>query len=148
MVLIAQGNLRQGIRLYENVIEVFLENKSLYRYAAGNQLMGMVYSKFTQAKGERKDFSFIAKNFGFLMKTLPFAHKKAEEHLNIAIKTAGEIGAKSVLGQSYLELGKLYQVKGRTEKARKCIANAIEVFEHCEAETFLNQAQAALASLN
>jgi len=148
MVLIAQGNLKQGISLYENVVQVFLENKSLYRYAAANHLMGMVYSKFIRAKGEKKDFSFIAKNFGFLIKTLPFAHKKAEEHLNIAIKTAGDIGAKSVLGQSYLELGKLYQVKGKTEKARKCIANAIEIFEQCEAETFLKHTQAALASLN
>jgi tetratricopeptide (TPR) repeat protein len=110
--------------------------------------MGMVYSKFTQAIGEKKDFSFIAKNFGFLIKTLPFAHKKAEEHLNIAIKTAGEIGAKSLLGQSYLELGKLHKAKKKAEKARKCIANAIEVFEHCEAEPFLKQAQDALASLN
>ena len=148
MVLIAQGNLKQGVSLYENVVQVFLENKSLYRYAAANHLMGMVYSKFTQAMGEKKDFSFIAKNFGFLIKTLPFAHKKAEEHLNIAIKTAGEIGAKSVLGQSYLELGKLHKAKGKTDKARKCIADAIEIFEHCEAETFLKQAQDALASLN
>jgi tetratricopeptide (TPR) repeat protein len=78
---------------------------------------------------------------------LPFALKKAEEHFTIAIKTAGEIGAKSYLGQAYLELGQLHKAKGKTEKARECITHAIEAFEKCEADVFLKQAREALASL-
>ena len=147
MVLIAQGDLKQGMSLYENAMRLFLESKSLYRYAAGNYFMGMVYSKIAQGGGEKKDFSFLVKNIGFLIKTLPFAHKKAEEHLSIAIKTAGEIGAKSVLGQAYLELGQLHKAKGKTEKARECISNAIDAFEKCEADVFLKQAREALAAL-
>jgi len=75
---------------------------------------------------------------------LPFALKKAEEHFTIAIKTAGEIGAKSYLGQAYLELGQLYKAKGKTEKARECISHAINAFEKCEADVFLKQAREAL----
>ena len=116
MVLTAQGDLKKGMSLYENTMRVFLERKSLYFYTAGNYFMGVVYSKIAQGGGGKKDFSFLAKNIGFLLKTLPFAHKKAVEHLSIAIKTAGEIGAKSVLGQAYLELGKLHKAKGKTEK--------------------------------
>jgi tetratricopeptide (TPR) repeat protein len=78
---------------------------------------------------------------------LPFAHKKAAEHLNIAIKTAGEIGAKSILGQAYLELGQLHHTKGKAEKARECINHAIDAFEKCEADVFLKQAREALAAL-
>jgi predicted ATPase len=147
MVLIAQGDLKQGISLYENVMRVLFENKSLWRYAAGNHLMGMVYSKIAQGGGGRKDFSFLMKNIVFLIKTLPFAHKKADEHFTIAIKTAGEIGAKSYLGQAYLGLGKLHKAKGKTEKARECIIHAIEAFEKCEADVFLKQAKEALAAL-
>ncbi len=147
IVLIAKGDLKHGIGLYENAMRVWLERKSLYRYAAGSCLMGMVYSKISRGDGEKKGFSFLAKNIGFLMRTYPFAHKKAEENLNIAIETAGEIGAKSVLGQAYLELGRLHKARGRTEKARECITNAIEAFEECDADVFLNQAQEALASM-
>jgi predicted ATPase/class 3 adenylate cyclase len=147
IVLIAQGDLKQGISLYENVMRVFFENKSLWRFAYGNYSMGRVYSKIAQGGGEKKDFSFLMKNIGFLIKTLPFAHKKAEEHFNIAIKTAGEIGAKSVLGQAYLELGKLHKAKGKTDKARECISHAIDAFEKCEADVFLKQAREALAVL-
>jgi predicted ATPase len=146
MILISQGDLKQGMSLYENVIRVWLENKSLWRYATGNHLMGMVYSKIAQGGGEKKDFSFLMKNVGFLIKTVPFAHKKAEEYFNIAIKTAGEIGAKSYLGQAYLELGQLHKAKGKTEKARECINHAIDAFEKCEADVFLKQAREALAS--
>ena len=146
MILISQGDLKQGISLYENENRAFLENKSLYRFAMGSYFFGRVYSKIAQGGGEKKDFSFFAKNIGFLIKTVPFAHKKAEEHLNIAIKTAGEIGAKSILGQAYLELGQLHHTKGKAEKARECINHAIDAFEKCEADVFLKQAREALAS--
>jgi len=144
MVLISQGDLKQGMSLYENAMQTIFESKSLYRYAVGNQLMGRVYSKIAQGGGEKKDFSFLMKNIVFLIKTVPFANKKAEQHLNIAIKTAREIGAKSVLGQAYLEMGLLHKAKGKTEKARECISNAIEAFEKCEADVFLKQAREAL----
>jgi len=147
MVLISQGDLKQGMSVYENAMQTIFESKSLYRYAVGNQLMGKVYSKIAQGGGVKKDLSFYIKNIGFLIKTVPFAHKKAEDHLNIAIKTAGEIGAKSVLGQAYLELSQLYRAKGKTEKARECISHAIEAFEKCEADVFLKQAKEALAAL-
>ena len=109
--------------------------------------MGTVYSKISRGGGEKKGFSYLVKNIGFLIRTYPFAHKKAEQKLNIAIKTAGEIGAKSTLGQAYLELGRLREAKGRKEEARECLINAIGAFEKCEADVFLKQAQEALASM-
>jgi predicted ATPase/class 3 adenylate cyclase len=147
MALIAQGDLKQGMDLYENGMRILLKSKSMFRYAAGHYLMGRVYSKMALGGGEKKDFSFLLKNIGFLLKTLPFAYKKAEDHFNTAIKTAGEIGSKNYLGLAYLELGKLYKAKGRTEKARECICNAIDAFEKCEADVYLKQAREALAAL-
>jgi tetratricopeptide (TPR) repeat protein len=147
LALIAQGDLKEGVALYENAMRTLFESKSLFRYATGNYLMGRVYSKIAQGGGEKKDFSFLIKNIGFLIKTVPFALKKAEEHFNEAIKVAKEIGAKSTLGQAYLELGRLYEAKGKTDKARECISNAIEAFEKCEADVFLKQAREALAAL-
>ena len=147
MVLIAQGDLKQGLSLYENVMRVWFENKSLYRYAAGKYLMGRIYSKIAQGVAGRKDFFLLMKNIVFLIKTLPFARKKAEEYFTMAIKMTGEIGAKSYLGQAYLELGKLHKAKGKVEKARECISNAVEAFEQCEADVFLKQAKEVMATL-
>ncbi len=146
-VLISEGDLKRGMSLYKNAMRVFHERKNLYRYAVGNHLMAMVYSRIAQGGEGKKDISFYMKNIGFLIKTVPFAYKKAEGHFNIAIKTAKEIGARSHLGRAYLELGKLHKAKGKKEKARECISNAIDSFEKCGADVFLKQAREALAAL-
>jgi tetratricopeptide (TPR) repeat protein len=90
------------------------------------------------------DISIILKNVGILLKHAPFAAKKAETHYNRAIEAAKAVGAKSTLGQAYLDLGLLHRAKNRSDKARNCINNAIDLFEQCGAEVFLKQAKEAL----
>ena len=75
------------------------------------------------------------------------ASRKAEEHFNRAIEVAKEIGAKGTMGIAYLDFGLLYKMKGKTEQAKKCLSEAIQIFEQTEAEGFLKQAKEALASL-
>ena len=87
----------------------------------------------------------MAKNIGFLIKSVPFASKKAEEHFNRAIEVAKEIGAKGTTGMAYLDLGLLYMKKGKTGQARKCLSDAIRIFGETEAEGFLKQAKETLA---
>ena len=94
-----------------------------------------------------KDFEVIFKNLGFLIKTIPFAAKKAERHFQTAIQTAEEIGAKGLLGQSYLGLGLLCKNKKKNDEARHYISNAIKIFEECEAYALLEQAREELESL-
>jgi tetratricopeptide (TPR) repeat protein len=60
---------------------------------------------------------------------------------------AKEIGAKGTMGMAYFDLGVLYRMKGKTEQAKKCISEALQIFEECEAEGFLKQAKEALASV-
>jgi tetratricopeptide (TPR) repeat protein len=89
----------------------------------------------------------ILKNIGFLLKNAPFAAKKAEEHIKNSINIAKEIGAIGVLGQAYLSLGRLHNLKKRTDPAKECISKAIEFFEQCEAEVYLKQANEVFESL-
>jgi tetratricopeptide (TPR) repeat protein len=91
--------------------------------------------------------SLIAKNLGFFIRNLPFAAKKAEAHLNQAIALNREMGANYLLGQACLDLGILHKAKKRRSKARECFSEAIALFEHCEADAFLQQAKEGLASL-
>jgi len=48
---------------------------------------------------------------------------------------------------AYLDLGLLHKAKGEKDKAREYITTAIQLFEQCEAEVFLQQAKEALESL-
>ncbi len=146
VVTIVKGNLRKGIELMEDVREALLKNDSKYRIIHSYYLLGRVYLKLSQGGG-KVDLSFIGKNIGFLIRNVPFASKRAEEHFQKAIETAKEIGAKGMLGQCYLDLGQLYKVKKKNDQAKKYITDAIQLFEECEADVFLKQAREALAAL-
>ena len=75
------------------------------------------------------------------------SRKKAENHFRKALDLAQEIGAKGFLAQATLELGLLHKIKGKTDEARKCISDAVRLFEVCEADVFLKLAREALAAL-
>jgi class 3 adenylate cyclase/tetratricopeptide (TPR) repeat protein len=147
IVTITKGDVARGINIVESLIQQDSENGSRWRYAVANHMLGRVYSQIAQGGGGEKNFSFLLKNIGFLIKTVPFAARKAEGYLHTAIETAKEIGAKSVLGQAYFDLGKLHKAKGRLAEARTCISQAVQSFEECEADVYLKQAREVLASL-
>jgi tetratricopeptide (TPR) repeat protein len=146
-VLIARGNLSRGIKNLHRLQADFSENGQKYFFAVGESILGNIYIQMIKSKTP-KDFKVIAKNIGFLMKTVPLAAKKAERHYRAAIETANEIGAKGVLGQSYLGLGHLCKIKKRNDEATQYISNAIDIFEECGAYAFLEQARQALESLS
>ena len=147
IVMITKGSMHQGIGIIENIVAMVLKSGGRYRYAAMNYQLGKIYLQIVQGGGGKKDFSFLAKNISFLIKTVPFAHQKAEKHFNIAMNIAKDIGAKGVLAQAYFDMGLLHKAKGRSDEARKYITDAIQLFEECEADVFLKQAREALAAL-
>ena len=146
MVSIAKGNLSQGVKIAEDTQRVFLENENRYRYATTEYFLGRVYSQIVQGAGPKR-LSILAKNVGFIIKNIPFAGKKAEDHFKRAIEVAEEIGAQGVLGQAYLDLGLLHRAKGRTEQAKKCVSEALQLFEESEAQVYMKRAEEALVSL-
>ena len=91
--------------------------------------------------------SFVLRNIGFLLTDGLCASRKAENHLNEAIKHAQEIGAVGMLGQANLELGLLYRATRRLKQARGCILRSIELFEACGTSGYLDAAQRALKDL-
>jgi len=146
VLLIARGQMSQGLKLLEEGQRDCLENQWRPIYARSEYVLGKVYSQIVEGSGPIR-LSTMAKNIGFLIQNVPFASKRAEEHFNRAIEVAKEIGAKGTMGMAYLDLGLLHKAKGRTDQARRCLCAAIQIFEQCEAEGFLKQAKEALASL-
>ena len=144
--LAATGDLDRGLELLRQVEEIYLKINARNVYTNLQLFYGILYLKIIEDGGP-KSFSFMVKNIRSLVKLVPGAARKAEEHFNKAIEVAGEIGARVLLAQAHLGLGLLHKAKGRTEKARESISRAIEIFDEIEAGGFLKQASEALAAL-
>jgi class 3 adenylate cyclase/tetratricopeptide (TPR) repeat protein len=144
--LTATGDLDRGLELVGRAEEIYLKTNRRCLYASMQISYGQLYLKIVEGEGP-KSFSFMVKNIRSLVKLVPGAAGKAEEHFIKAIEVAGEIDARVLLAQAHLGLGLLHRAKGRTEKAKESISLSIEIFGEIGAGAFLKQAQEALAIL-
>ena len=142
-----RGNLSGGIKNLRRLQTYFSENGQKWSAVTAEYILGNIYFQLIHNEAPT-DLKMIIKNIGFLIKTLPFAAKKSEQHYLAAIQSAKEINAKGILGQSCLDLGLLYKIKKRNDEARKFISDAVKIFEECGAYAFLKQARQALESIS
>jgi tetratricopeptide (TPR) repeat protein len=144
-ILMAKGHMKKGAELLEKARKALIKNQRRVWYALSEHFLGEVNLQI--ATGPKPALSVMAKNVGFLVKSVPFATKKAEAHFNKAIELLKEIGANGFLGHTYLSLGLLYKSSKRTDRAKQCILEAIDIFRDYGAETNLKKANEVLDSL-
>ena len=138
--------MSQGLKMVEEVYNLYREINWGWGITLSEYVLGKLY--FQIAYGEKpSNVSIVIKNVGFLTKNVPFASKKAEAYFKKAIENGKRVGAKYFLGQSYLELGQFYRIKKRSDQARDCFTEAVNLFEQIEAETNLKKAREALEDL-
>ena len=145
-VWIAKGQMGLGLKRLKEGKQELLTGGNMLNYLQCEYILGRVFSQIAMGS-EPISLSTVFKNIGFLVKNVPFASKKAEVHLKKVIEVAEEMGAKTILGGAYLDLGLLYKAKKRTDKAKQCISEAVQLFEQCEADVYLKQANVTLESL-
>ena len=146
LIWLAKGSMGKGMNMLLDARQCCLKNEWKGTYAVSEYVLGKAYMGIALGEGE-VSLSTMLKNIGFLLKTIPFAARRAESHFTRAVEAAREIGSKGTLAKAHLNLGNLHKAKGRTEQARKHVAEAIQLFEECENEIFLKQAREAFASL-
>jgi class 3 adenylate cyclase/tetratricopeptide (TPR) repeat protein len=146
VVYFLKGQISRGLEMLEEAISESLEKGRKSVYAQLEHTLGKVYLELAK-RTEPISFSLMAKDIGFLLQNVASASKNAENHLNKAIEVSKGIGARGVLGQAYLDLGRLHKATGRKARASECFNEAIQLFEQCEAEIYLKQAKAALSAL-
>jgi len=147
LTYIANGQMSQGLKMVEKARDAHQKNKRRGRLAMPEYVLGKIYLQIVEGEN-LPSFSILARNIGFMVKNVPAAGKKAEEHFKRTIEIAKEVGAKGWMAASYMDLGLLHKAKKRTDQAKECISKAIELFEKCEAEIYMQQAKRALASLD
>ncbi|MBW2450525.1 MAG: hypothetical protein JRE92_08885, partial [Deltaproteobacteria bacterium] len=144
---IIQGKMSVGMEKLKEGISLSKKNGRKSVCAFLEHVLGYVYLQIVSGEGP-KSLSIMAKNIGFIIKNVPAAAKKSEAHLRRAIELAKEIDANGVLGETYLDLGRLHKIKNKTEQARDCLSRAIKIFEQNKAELLLKQAKHVLESLS
>jgi tetratricopeptide (TPR) repeat protein len=146
LIQIVKGQMSHGMKLLKKGQQACVEGHMVCEHCLSEHLLGNVYLQMVQ-KAEPISIAKAAKNIGFLLGNIPVAAQKAEEHLNKAAETAKKIGAKSISGPAYLDLGYLHKAKKRNDKAKECFSEAIQIFKECEMDGFLKQAKEAMESL-
>jgi tetratricopeptide (TPR) repeat protein len=144
---IAAGQMDAGLNLLKAGRQALLEGEAMTAYCLCEYIMGKVYLQMT-AKTEPLSFLTLVRNIGFIVKNVPFAAQKAEKHFEKAIELSQKIGAKSISGPAYLDMGLLYHCQKKDERARESITKAVKIFKECEAEVYLKQARKELKSLS
>jgi class 3 adenylate cyclase/tetratricopeptide (TPR) repeat protein len=145
-VLLLKGEMKSGLKMLEDAQRLFIKNERKFSYIMSEYVLGTFYLQIVLGN-DALGLSVKIKNVAFLVKHVPFSSQKAEAHFSRAIETAKEVGAKGLLAQSYHGLGLLHTAKKRTDPAKEYLSKAIELFEQCEAEVYLQQAREALAAL-
>jgi class 3 adenylate cyclase/tetratricopeptide (TPR) repeat protein len=143
----AQGDLREGFGLIERSSQEFLNSRRNILYCLSEYILGGLYLQILQRSSGGRGLSFYLRNLGFLVKNAPYAGKKAEKHLTKAVELAELTNAQGFLGQPLMQLGLLFKLKGKTEKSRQCLADAIRVFTDCGLEAYAQRAGELLESL-
>jgi tetratricopeptide (TPR) repeat protein len=132
--------------MIEGVKQLWLQNGCKWRYSNAEYILGTVFLKMVD-RSTSITFPLLQRNVRFLIRYLPFARKRAEQHFLKAIEVAEEIGAMGMLGHAYYHLGLLHKLKGDEQKARDTITKAIYYLEKCQAETYLGKAKEVLVAL-
>ena len=135
-----------GLKRLKEGKQELLTSGNMINYLECEYILGNVFSQIAEG-AEPIKLSKIAKNIGFIAKNVPFASKKAEGHFKKVIEVAEEMGAKIIMGGACLDLGLLYKAKKRKAQANKFISEAVKLFEQCEADVYLKQANEVLESL-
>jgi class 3 adenylate cyclase len=144
VITIRNGNPSSGLKILDKAQEEHLKNERKYVYATAEVIIGEIYLQIVKGVSLRLS---MAKNIGFLIKNVPSARRKAEVHLNKALRVSEEIGAKGTAALASLDLGLLYKAKGEKELARICLTKAIHAFKRCQAEQYLKQAKEIMKTL-
>jgi class 3 adenylate cyclase/tetratricopeptide (TPR) repeat protein len=147
VVCIADGKMRQGLKMVEEVRDAYQQNGRKGSLALPEYILGRIYLQIVEGEN-LPSLSTLARNIGFMVKNVPAAARKAEEHYNRSITLAKEVGANHYMARAYLDLGLLHKAKKRTDQAKECISKAIVLFKQYELEIYLQQAKEALASLD
>ena len=113
---------------------------------AGHMVLGEIYLQMATAQ-ERPPLGVILRNLPFVVTNVPFAAWKAKRYFEEAIRRSRSIDTPGHLARSLLGLGALHKTRKRTEEARACFTEALEVAEQVRDDNIAMKAKEALTAI-
>jgi len=144
--LLSKGEMKKGIELVKGIRIKAEKEKFGSVLIIAEYILGTIFLRMLTDRKSITPQKFF-KNIGFIIRNVPTAAKKSEQHLKKALDLSKGLGARGWTPQILFELATLHRVKGRTQKARECYEEAIQLFELNNADVWLARTRKELASL-
>jgi class 3 adenylate cyclase/tetratricopeptide (TPR) repeat protein len=144
--MVAQRRLAYGLEMMDKALQLTKAHKRNGFLPTVEYITGNVYAQIALAAGP-KDISFLMRNIGAIIKYVPKAGQRAEDHYRKAIRTASEIGNESLIASAYFDLGMLFRAKGKLDRAGEAFSKSIEYLEKLGDEAKVKGIRGLLASI-
>jgi class 3 adenylate cyclase/tetratricopeptide (TPR) repeat protein len=146
ILLVAKGNLKHGLRLLEDQLQLWKTKGSRLRYVLCGSILASIYAQIAGRRAGLRPARWYS-NVVFLLKTLPTASGKAATYFQEFISIAKELKVLSVLGRAYLQQGRMLLQTGDRDRALESFREALACFERCDATHAVTEARAALEEI-
>jgi tetratricopeptide (TPR) repeat protein len=117
------GEMQAGVSWIEDSIERFRKWGNKSQPAFGHLVLGEIYLQMALGKN-KPPLGVMIRNLGFILPNLPFAARKARQHLERAVRECREIDVPANLARGLWDLALLYRFQKRTDEARACLIKA------------------------
>jgi tetratricopeptide (TPR) repeat protein len=147
VTLVLTGQIAAGVRWIEETMQRCGALGTVTQYAWGHLCLGEIYLQM--ALGQAKlPLRLLLQNLGFILRTLPRAARKAQYHLDEAIRRARALEMPGILARALLDLSMLSQARKRVAEARVALEEARDITERWASPPLQAKICAALASLD
>jgi tetratricopeptide (TPR) repeat protein len=108
-------------------------------------ILGELYLRMVQ-RGTKIPLRTLLRNLSFVIRSRPFAGRKARRHLEEGIRIARRVGVPAILARCLLNLGLLDSVQKQHEEAARHFEEALQVAESVKLQPLQERIRAALAA--
>jgi len=143
--LIGSGEMSTGFRQLRALARELEQAGRMTCYSITLQLIANVCGQLA-LRDSKLPPRLIARNIPFLLRYVPFASRRAIRRYQTALRAAEQIGAKGIIAQCLLELGRLHRANRRADLAKQCFARAAALFEETGADVYLARVRAFMIS--
>ncbi len=140
VTLAVSSDLQKGIQAMEETLGFWKNNHCWLRFASCSLILARIYSARYRRKKKRGQPGLFQKMGQGLIQGI-VARRKAVALLEQCLATAEGIGARGLQGQAHLELARIHECQGKTEKTAQTLQQAVRCLEECRAEGYLQEAR-------
>jgi class 3 adenylate cyclase/tetratricopeptide (TPR) repeat protein len=141
--LVSTGYISGGLRKLDEASRRLSDQGFFVASCACQLILGEIYLRIALLE-DLPPLSVLLRNAPFLIRTFPFASRRARAHLEQAAAEFRSLEAPSFVAWCLYDLGVLHRGKGRPDEARRCFAEAQSIAREVGADVLEARAAEAL----